>query len=139
MNAARARKQEVLVMFTARRGCYSRGKYSKSSACKAPSKAAYTSAFKKFKKAFPWAKTYAPWNEANHVSQPTSKSPKRAADYYAALRANCKGCKILGADVLDQSNVKTWLKRLHPLLARTRPGSGACTTTRTSTASSPRA
>src|SRR3954468_22606723 len=110
MNAARAHKQEVLVMFTARRGCYSGGKYSKSSACKAPSKSAYTSAFKKFKKAFPWAKTYAPWNEANHVSQPTAKSPKRAADYYAALRANCKGCKILGADVLDQSNVKSWLK-----------------------------
>ncbi len=110
MNVARAHHQEVLVMFTARRGCYSDGKYSKSRACKAPSKAAYTRAFKKFKAAFPWAKTYAPWNEANHVSQPISKSPKRAADYYAALRANCKRCKILGADVLDQSNVSRWLK-----------------------------
>jgi hypothetical protein len=110
MNAARAHNQDVLVMFTARRGCYSNGKYSKSSACKAPSKAAYTTAFKKFKAAFPWAKTYAPWNEANHVSQPTATSPKRAADYYAALRSNCKGCTILGADVLDQSNVKTWLR-----------------------------
>src|SRR3954454_6015488 len=110
MNAARAHNQEVLVMFTARRGCYRNGKYSKSKACRAPSKNAYTAAFKKFNSAFPWVKTYAPWNEANHVSQPTSKSPKRAADYYAALRANCKRCKILGADVLDQSNVKTWLK-----------------------------
>jgi hypothetical protein len=110
MNAARAHNQDVLVMFTARRGCYANGKYSKSSACKAPSKAAYTSAFKKFKKAFPWAKTYAPWNEANHVSQPTAKSPKRAADYYAALKANCKGCTVLGADVLDQSNVTSWLR-----------------------------
>jgi hypothetical protein len=110
MNAARAAKQDVLVMFTARRGCYANGKYSKSSACRAPSKSAYTTAFKKFKAAFPWVKTYAPWNEANHLSQPTSKSPKRAADYYAAMRANCKGCKILGADVLDQSNVKTWLR-----------------------------
>ncbi len=110
MNAARAKNQDVLVMFTARRGCYSNGKYSKSSACRAPSKAAYTTAFKKFKAAFPWVKTYAPWNEANHVSQPTAKSPKRAADYYAAMRANCKGCKILAADVLDQSTVTTWLK-----------------------------
>lgn len=110
MNAARAKNQDVLVMFTARRGCYSNGKYSKSSACRAPSKKSYTTAFKKFKAAFPWVKTYAPWNEANHVSQPTAKSPKRAADYYAALRANCKGCKILGADVLDQSTVKTWLR-----------------------------
>ena len=32
MNAARAKNQDVLVMFTARRGCYSNGKYSKSSA-----------------------------------------------------------------------------------------------------------
>ncbi|MDA0167371.1 glycosyl hydrolase [Solirubrobacter ginsenosidimutans] len=110
MNAAHAHNQEVLVMFTARRGCYSGGKYSKSSACKAPSKAAYTTAFKKFKAAYPWVKTYAPWNEANHVSQPTSSSPKRAADYYAAMKANCKGCTVLGADVLDQSNVATWLK-----------------------------
>jgi hypothetical protein len=110
MNAAKAHNQEVLVMFTARRGCYSNGKYSKSSACKAPSKSAYTSAFKKFKAAYPWVKTYAPWNEANHVSQPTASSPKRAADYYAAMKANCKGCTVLGADVLDQSNVATWLK-----------------------------
>jgi hypothetical protein len=110
MSAARAHKQEVLVMFTARRGCYSKGKYSKSSACRAPSKKTYTTAFKKFKAAYPWVKTYAPWNEANHVSQPTAKSPKRAADYYAALKANCKGCTVLGADVLDQSNVTTWLR-----------------------------
>jgi hypothetical protein len=110
MNAARAHKQDVLVMFTARRGCYTNGKYSRSSACRAPSKKTYTTAFKKFKTAFPWVKTYAPWNEANHVSQPTSKSPKRAADYYSVLRRYCKGCKILGADVLDQSNVKTWLR-----------------------------
>ncbi len=110
MNAARAHKQEVLVMFTARRGCYRNGKYSRSSSCKAPSKSTYTTAFKKFKAAYPWVKTYAPWNEANHVSQPTSKSPKRAADYYDVLRRNCKGCKVLAADVLDQSNVRDWLK-----------------------------
>jgi hypothetical protein len=109
LNAARAKKQDVLVMFTARRGCYANGRYSSSRACRAPSKSTFTKAFKTFKKDFPWVKTYAPWNEANHVSQPTSKSPKRAADYYAVLRANCRGCKILAADVLDQSNVRTWL------------------------------
>ncbi|HWK28384.1 MAG TPA: glycosyl hydrolase [Solirubrobacter sp.] len=110
MNAARAHKQEVLVMFTARRGCYHNGKYSKSKACRAPSKKAYTTAFKKFKAQFPWVKTYAPWNEANHVSQPTAKKPKLAAEYYDVLRRNCKGCKVLGADVLDQSTVVSWLK-----------------------------
>ena len=34
-------------------------------------------------------KTYAPWNEANHVSQPTAKTPKSAAEYYDALRKEC--------------------------------------------------
>ena len=55
-------------------------------------------------------KTFAPWNEANHVSQPTSKSPKRAAQYYDVLRKECKGCKVLAADVLDQSNVTSYLR-----------------------------
>ena len=93
MNAARAHKQDVLVMFTARRGCYANGKYSKSSACRAPSKRAYKTAFKKFKAAYPWVKTYAPWNEANHVSQPTAKSPKRAAEYYDALRPTARAAR----------------------------------------------
>jgi len=56
-------------------------------------------------------KTYAPWNEANHVSQPTAKSPKTAAGYYTTLRSVCGSkCKVLGADVLDQSTVTKWLK-----------------------------
>jgi hypothetical protein len=37
MNAAHAAKQDVLVAFSARRGCYVDGKYSKASACRAPS------------------------------------------------------------------------------------------------------
>src|SRR3954462_3400233 len=36
MGAAHAAKQDVLVMFTAKRGCYANGKYSKRKACKAP-------------------------------------------------------------------------------------------------------
>ena len=124
LNAARAKNQDVLVMFTARRGCYSNGKYSKSSACRAPSKAAYTTAFKKFKAAFPWVKTYAPWNEANHVSQPIAKNPKRAADYYAALRANCKGCKILGRRRARPEHGHELAEALHPLLEEQGPRLG---------------
>ena len=100
--------------------------------------AAYKTAFRTFKRAFPWVKSYAPWNEANHVSQPTSKSPKRAAQYYDVLRKKCKGCKVLAADVLDQSNVTTWLNSFIRY-SHNRGRSGACTTTRTSTATSPRA
>src|SRR4051812_39550284 len=110
MDAAHAANQDVLVMFTAKRGCYSNGRYSKSSGCRAPSASTYKTAFAKFKTAYPWVKTYAPWNEANHTSQPTSNSPRRAAQYYDVLRRNCKGCKVLAADVLDQSNVTSWLR-----------------------------
>jgi hypothetical protein len=111
MNRARAAKQDVLVMFTAKRGCYVDGRYSRSKACRAPSTSAYRSAYRRFERAFPWVRTYAPWNEANHVSQPTSKSPRRAAQYYSIVRRECGSrCKILAADVLDQSNVRTWLR-----------------------------
>jgi hypothetical protein len=111
LSAARAAKQDVLLMFTARRGCWNGRKYSKSKACKAPSKSAYKKAVRAFRKEYPWIKTYAPWNEANHVSQPTAKSPKRAAQYYSILRSACgKKCKVMAADVLDQSTVRTWLR-----------------------------
>ena len=111
LNLAREYKQDVLVMFTARRGCWNGKRYSRSKACRAPSTSAYRSAVRRFRRDFPWVKTFAPWNEANHVSQPISKNPKRAAQYYSVLRRECKGCKILAADVLDQSNVRTYLRR----------------------------
>ncbi len=54
------------------------------------------------------------WNEANHKSQPTDKNPKRAAQFYAAMRGFCSGCKIVALDVLDQAGVEkyiaSWLK-----------------------------
>jgi len=110
LNAAHASKQDVLLAFSARRGCYTNGKYSKSRACRAPSTSAYKSAVSRFHKEFPWVKTFTPWNEANHVSQPTHSSPKRAVQYYDTLRRACKGCKVMAADVLDQSNVTSWLR-----------------------------
>ncbi len=110
LSAAHAANQDVLVAFTARRGCYTNGKYSKSSACRAPSTSAYKSAVSRFHTEFPFVKTFTPWNEANHVSQPTHSSPKRAVRYYDTLRRACKGCTVMAADVLDQSNVTSWLR-----------------------------
>jgi hypothetical protein len=110
MNAAHAASQEVLVTFSARRGCFVNNKYSRSSACRAPSAAAYRSAVNGFRKSFPFAKTFAPWNEVNHVSQPTYRKPALAVRYYNALRGVCKGCKVMAADVLDSSDVATYLR-----------------------------
>ena len=112
MNAARAKKQEVLVTFSATRGCFVNNKYKKSrKACKAPSKKAYTTAVKNFRKEFPYTKVFTPWNEVNHVSQPTYKKPKLAATYYKAMKAACKKCTVIAADVLDSSDVKSYLRK----------------------------
>jgi hypothetical protein len=107
MNAARGAKQDVLVSFTARRGCFNNGKYSRSKSCRAPSAGAYKSAFLRFDRLYPWVKTYSAWNEVNHVSQPTFKSPKLAARYYNVLRryTRSRHFRLLAADVLDSSNV----------------------------------
>jgi hypothetical protein len=111
MNAAHAHKQEVLVEFNAHRGCFVNNRYRKRvKACKAPSTNAYKKAVKGFRKEFPYAKTFAPWNEVNHVSQPTYRKPKLAARYYKAMKSVCKKCTVMAADVLDSSDVKTYLR-----------------------------
>lgn len=111
MNAARAHKQEVLATFSATRGCFVNNKYSKRKACKAPSQNAYKAAVKGFRKEFPYAKTFTPWNEVNHVSQPTYRKPALAAKYYKSLKSVCKGCTVMAADVLDSSDVKSYLRK----------------------------
>jgi len=112
MAKARFAKQDVLVTFTARRGCYlPSGRYSKKKACRAPSTKAYKKAFLGFDKAFPWVKTYSAWNEINHKSQPTFKSPKNAAGYYNVLRKYTKKKKFraMAADILDTGNMTRYL------------------------------
>jgi hypothetical protein len=108
MVRAHAHKQDVLVTFTARRGCYSaKGRYSKSKACRAPSASKYTKAVKAFDKQFSWVKTYSAWNEINHKSQPTFKKPKLAAQYYNALHKGAKKGKyrVMAADLLDNGGI----------------------------------
>jgi hypothetical protein len=58
---------------------------------------------------YPWVKTMSAWNEANHSSQPTYRRPRRAAQYYNVMREECRGCKVVAADVLGQSNMLSWL------------------------------
>ncbi|MGH3101074.1 MAG: hypothetical protein ACRDPU_08770, partial [Thermoleophilia bacterium] len=78
--------------------------------CKLPTVRQYTKAFKAFRQRWPQVKVVSPWNEANHRSQPTFKNPKRAAQYYNVVRKNCKRCKIVAADVIDEKNMERWLK-----------------------------
>ncbi len=112
MARARGARQDVLVTFTARRGCYlPSGRYSKKKACRAPSAKAYRKAFLAFDKAHPWVRTYSAWNEINHKSQPTFKSPKKAAGYYNVLRkyTGRKKFRAMAADMLDTGNMSRYL------------------------------
>jgi hypothetical protein len=111
MNAARAKRQEVLVTFTATRGCFVNNRYRKTKACKAPSAKAYTTAVKNFRKEFPYTKVFTPWNEVNHISQPTYKKPKLAARYYKAMKKACKKCTVIAADLLDSSDMKRYVRK----------------------------
>jgi hypothetical protein len=110
LGAAAAARKEVLVTFTASRGCWN-GRYSKARHCRAPSTTRYRRSFKRFRAAFPSVRVFAPWNEANHASQPTARSPRLAARYYNVVRSSCRRCTIVAADVLDQSGVERYLKR----------------------------
>jgi hypothetical protein len=100
---------DVLAHFTARRGCYNNGKYSKRKVCKAPSVSKYKYAFKRLRREHPFIKTIGVWNEGNHSSQPVARNPKRAAQYFLAARSLCRSCKLVAADVLDTKNMSSWM------------------------------
>jgi hypothetical protein len=77
---------------------------------KLPSAAEFRSAFRSFRKRWPQVKVYAPWNEINHASQPTSRSPQRAAEYYDVITEECPDCTVLAGDVLDQAGMGRYLE-----------------------------
>jgi Glycosyl hydrolase catalytic core len=112
MTAARAHRQDVLVTFTARNGCYDGHRYSRARVCRAPSARAYRTAVRAFDDAYPWVRTYSAWNEVNHVSQPTFRSPRLAVRYYAVLRrmARLRHFRVMAADVLDTANLRSYLR-----------------------------
>src|SRR5439155_11345713 len=76
-----------------------------------PGVAQFRAAFAAFRKRYPHVRVYAPWNEVNHKSQPTAQHPDRAAAYYDVVRANCPGCTVVAADVLDQQGFTRYLAR----------------------------
>jgi hypothetical protein len=63
------------------------------------------------------------WNEANHASQPTYRSPTRAADYfvemYRMVKIPCPSCAVVALDVLDQTGVERYMKSFFAHLSPT--------------------
>ena len=109
MERAAASDTDVLVHFTARRGCYANGRYSKRKVCRAPKVSTYKKNVQRFLRDFPETTEIGAWNEANHKSQPTARKPGLAAKYFLAARSACRSCKIVAADVLDSTNMESWL------------------------------
>jgi hypothetical protein len=104
LNAARSERIEPLVSFS-----QSVGSRCPRRPCKLPTVREFTRAFRAFRRRWPFVRVVSPWNEANHRSQPTFKNPKRAAQYYNVVRKLCRGCKIVAADVIDETNMERWL------------------------------
>jgi hypothetical protein len=85
-----------------------------------PSVRAFEKELLAYRARYPWVKDYLTWNEANHCSQPTCNNPERAAQFYLTIRKHCKGCRIVGADVLDGSKMPAWVKRFQKAVGKRR-------------------
>jgi hypothetical protein len=66
--------------------------------------------FRHLRQRYPWATTFATWNEANHCGEPTCHRTKLVAGYYRALVAECPTCTILAPEVLDMPNMTSWAR-----------------------------
>jgi hypothetical protein len=103
IKAAEAAHQQVLVAFY----------HSEYSPTRMPSVAQYQHDVQKFVKLFPHVKQYQSWDEANRGNIRgvlASPSASAAAKYYQALIRVCKGCTVLGLDVLDAENISPTLQ-----------------------------
>jgi hypothetical protein len=107
LKAARGRGLRPLVVFnrTPETRCPSQP-------CVLPSVAQFTRAFKAFRERWPFVTEFGPWNEANVRSQPTASSPQRAAEFYNAMHAACRGCTVLGAELLDSTDAPAYLRAM---------------------------
>jgi hypothetical protein len=99
MTAAKARGTDVLLTI----------QHHSRHAKRLPSFKQYRRTVRILHKRYPWVKSMSAWNEANHTSQPTWNRPKRAAQYYNIMRRECRGCRVVAADLLDGSNMLPWL------------------------------
>ncbi len=98
IHEAEAHHQQVLVAFY----------HSEYTPLKLPSVAAYQRDVAKFVKLFPHVHQYQSWDEANRGYIPrTLQSPSAAAaaEYYQALIRVCRGCTVIGLDVLDAQDI----------------------------------
>jgi hypothetical protein len=98
IHEAEAHHQQVLVAFY----------HSEYTPLRLPSVAAYQKDVAKFIKLFPHVRQYQAWDEANRgniLHQLASPSAPLDARYYQALLRSCRGCNVVGLDVLDAEQI----------------------------------
>ncbi|MBA3328450.1 MAG: hypothetical protein H0T43_09130, partial [Solirubrobacterales bacterium] len=117
MAAARISGVRPLVALNHSRGCFDGTGVAKRVGCRLPSAERYRKAFRAFRRRYPRVTDVSPWNEVNHRSQPTADRPERAASFYRVARRECRGCKIVAADMHDQDGLVGWLARFRRALA----------------------
>jgi hypothetical protein len=103
VKAAEAQHQQILIAFY----------HSEHTPTKLPSVATYQKDVAKFVKDFPRIHQYQSWDEANRGNikgQLASPSAASAAKYYQALKRVCKGCTVVGLDVLDAATIHATLR-----------------------------
>jgi hypothetical protein len=90
-----------------------------------PSVAEYTSKVGRLVRYFRalGVRDFGTWNEANHASQPTYRSPTRAADFfrvmYRLVKGSCASCGVVALDVLDQTGVERYMESFFGHLSAT--------------------
>ncbi len=80
--------------------------------CKPIGTATFRRDFLAFRKRYPWVRIYQPWNEVNNLTQPTEAYPSAVVAYYQVVKANCRGCTVLGADIQDLPNMVSYIRAL---------------------------
>jgi hypothetical protein len=74
-----------------------------------PRAAEYRRQAQRFMRRYPKVREYSPWNEPNLAVHPQNYNPHLVARYYRSLRALCASCRVLGADVVDNSSLGRWM------------------------------
>jgi hypothetical protein len=100
---AEAAHEQVLVAFY----------HSEYTPTKLPNLKSYQRDVQKFIKLFPHVRQYEAWDESNRGNEPplfTSPSGSRTAQYYQELLRVCRGCTVIGLDVLDNEYIQGTLR-----------------------------
>jgi hypothetical protein len=108
--AANAAGVEPLIAFEHSRGAAEGCRTDRSMPqCRLPSAAEYEQNIRQFLLTYPTVRVIAPWNEANHFTQPTLRNPKMAARFTDIATRVCaeldRRCTIIAVDLLDQADV----------------------------------